>query len=73
MLNERTSGSNSQFSGKSSIEPWIIDIGAVNHMIGTMDFWVDVFKMTHMVIKLMMDVSQSPQKLERQYWVYVLS
>lgn len=49
MLNERTSAPP---SGKSFQAPWIIDIGATNHMTGTLDFLVDICEMSPMLIKL---------------------
>ena len=52
MLNERKAPSTESRSGKTSVESWIIDSGATNHMTGTCDFLADIGDMAPVLIKL---------------------
>ncbi|KAL6333340.1 hypothetical protein AAG906_028525 [Vitis piasezkii] len=42
MLNSHKCGANERLTGKQNILPWIIDIGASHHMIGTYECWNDL-------------------------------
>ena len=41
MLNSHKCGANEKLTSKQNILPWIIDIGASHHMIGTYECWND--------------------------------
>ena len=41
MLNSHNGAANERLTCKQNILPWIIDIGASHHMIGTYECWND--------------------------------